>query len=125
MAASVHLLRQDGSLQRLAAAGRLELLPETETAVTDGIIGTVLNRLKAYDTFTGVDLEPETEPAYREKGLIMVCPMVAAQQIIGVLYLVLPEHLGRFYLYNRAPMTLAHHAAMAFYAAHLHEANTA
>jgi hypothetical protein len=31
----------------------------------------------------------------------------------------LPENLGRYYLYNRAPMTLAHHAAMAFYAAGL------
>jgi hypothetical protein len=49
----------------------------------------------------------------------MICPLVAGRQVLGALQVVLPENLGRYYLYNRAPMTLAHHAAMAFYAAGL------
>jgi hypothetical protein len=53
----------------------------------------------------------------------MVCPLVAGRQVLGALQVVLPENLGRYYLYNRAPMTLAHHAAMAFYAAGLDVSN--
>jgi len=49
----------------------------------------------------------------------MICPLVAGRKLLGLLHVVLPEDLGRFYLYNRVPMTLAHHAAMAFYAADL------
>ncbi len=39
--------------------------------------------------------------------------------MLGVLHAVLPDDLARYYLYNRVPMTLAHHAAMAFLAADL------
>lgn len=117
--ASVHLLNGDGSLHRVAAAGLEIVTPEVETAVGQSFIGRVTAHLLTHDNFIDTDLEPETQPTFDIKGVTMVCPLVAAQQVLGVLHLVLPENLGRYYLYNRAPMTLAHHAAMAFYAAAL------
>ena len=47
--------------------------------------------------------------------------MVAGRQFIGFLHVVIPNDVGRLYLYNRAPMTLAHHAATAFYALQIQE----
>lgn len=114
--ASVHLLNGGDSLKRIASLGLDELMPEEETAVGDTIIGRVVAELLTHTNFTDLDLEPETAPCFDYNGTIMVCPLVAAQQVLGVLHMVLPESLGRYYLYNRAPMILAHHAAMAFYA---------
>jgi hypothetical protein len=46
-------------------------------------------------------------------------PLVAGGGVLGALHVVLPDDLARYYLYNRVPMTMAHHAAVAFYAADL------
>jgi hypothetical protein len=45
--------------------------------------------------------------------------LVANQKVLGVLHIVLPENLARYYMYNRVPMTLSHHAATAIRAADL------
>jgi hypothetical protein len=66
-----------------------------------------------------VDLEPETELCTTVKGIALACPLVAGGGIMGALHVILPDELARYYLYNRVPMTLAHHAAIAFYAADL------
>jgi hypothetical protein len=38
---------------------------------------------------------------------------------MGLVHIVLPNNLAGDYLYTRVPMTLAHHAAVAFHAAEL------
>jgi hypothetical protein len=67
----------------------------------------------------GFDIEPETEICISVKGIALACPLVASRQVLGALHIVLPDNLARYYIYNRVPMTLAHHAAVALYAAHL------
>jgi hypothetical protein len=120
--ASVHLLAEDGqSLQRIAYSGLEQVTPAEHIAVGDGLAGRVVAGLLAQKNAAEMDLEPETEPCVAVRGITMICPLVASRQVIGALHVVLPENLGRYYLYNRAPMTLAHHAAMAFYAAGLED----
>jgi hypothetical protein len=116
--ASVHLLAEDNqSLERIAHSGLEQVTPAERISLEDGLLGQVVMDLLAQQDVAEIDLEPETELCLPVRGITMVCPLVAGRQVLGALQVVLPENLGRYYLYNRAPMTLAHHAAMAFYAA--------
>ena len=115
--ASVHLLDEGrGALLRLAEAGASNLSPPPELAVGDGFLGGVVGGLLAQADAAERDIEPETELTVNVQGMAMACPLVAGHRVLGVLHLVLPDTLARYYLYNRAPMSLAHHAAIAFYA---------
>ncbi|MCA9970342.1 MAG: ion transporter [Anaerolineales bacterium] len=115
--ASVHLL--DGAqarLKQVAQMGMNAVGPPERLPVGEGLAGRIVADLLAVENVAEVDLEPVTEPCVPVNGVSMVCPLVAAQRVLGVLHVVMPEDLGRYYLYNRVPMTLAHHAAVAFLA---------
>lgn len=113
--ASVYLL--DGrTLQRVAHVGQDEAAPAAHLGLGEGLLGRAVAELLRVPDLSGVDLEPATELNVRLEGISLVCPLVAAGRVIGALHLVLPDSLARYYLYNRAPMTLAHHAAIALYA---------
>lgn len=115
--ASVHLFSpQDERLYRLHAAGLDVVTPASEIVLDDPFLGRVSADLLQEDLRT-YDIEPISRPAPAVKGIAMACPLVAQNQLLGIFHVVLPGHLGRFYLYNRAPQTLAHHAALAFYVA--------
>jgi voltage-gated potassium channel len=119
--ASVHLLDPDTrQLLRLALEGptQEEAAPARCGLDTD-LIGRVAAGLLEVPDITQIDLEPVTEMCVTVKGTVMACPMVAGQKVIGVLRVILPEDMARYYLYNRVPMTLAHHAALAIHAADL------
>ncbi len=113
--ASVHQL-EDGVLRRLALAGREELAPKEIVTFGEGLLGRAIANLLRLPDLYAVDLEPATELNIKAGGVSVVCPLVAAGQLLGAVCLVLPDSLARYYLYNRAPMTLAHHAAIAIYA---------
>jgi len=117
--ASVHLLNTDQTeLVRFAMEGNETVAPDEQIYLDEaGLIGRVMSDLLAQPDIGMIDLEPETTPCVQVNGVAMVCPLVAAKRPLGVLHVVLPEELGQLYLYNRVPMTLAHHAAMAFYMA--------
>ncbi len=120
--ASVHLLADDEqTLERIAYSGLELVTPAESISLQDELAGRVVAELLTQQDAAEFDLEPETELCLPVRGITMVCPLVAGRQVLGALQVVLPENLGRYYLYNRAPMTLAHHAAMAFYAAELVE----
>lgn len=115
--ASVHLL--DGAqarLKQVAQMGMNAVGPPERLPVGEGLAGRIVADLLAVENVAEVDLEPVTEPCVPVNGVSMVCPLVAARRVLGVLHVVMPEDLGRYYLYNRVPMTLAHHAAVAFLA---------
>jgi voltage-gated potassium channel len=113
--ASVHWLG-DQEVQRLALAGREEFAPAELVMVGDGLLGRAIANLLRLPDLSAVDLEPVTELNVRAGGISVVCPLVAAGQVLGAVHLILPDSLARYYLYNRAPMALAHHAAIALYA---------
>ncbi len=116
--ASVHLLDESRSrLVRVAQAGMEELAPPPVVELGEGLAGRVVAELLQEEDVTALDLEPETTLSAQAQGLAMVCPLVAGGRVLGALHVVLPDSLARYYLYNRAPMTLAHHAAMALHAA--------
>lgn len=118
--ASVHLLNNEqGRLTQIAQMGLTYVGPEERTKLGEGFAGRVVAELLAQNNVAEVDLEPVTEPCAAVNGISMICPLVAARRVMGVLHVVLPEDLGRYYLYNRVPMTLAHHTAVALYAAEL------
>lgn len=118
--ASVHLLTEDNQeLQRLAHRGLAQVAPPERSEVGVHLAGRVVARLLRQTDIASIDLEPETELCMAVKGVALVCPLVASQRVLGVLHIVLPDNLARYYLYNRVPMTLAHHAAVAFHAANL------
>lgn len=119
MQASVHLLTADGDLERVTQHGLDAAAPPPVSKPGVGFIGRIVGQMLEHPDIANTDLEPETEPRVAVDGLAMVCPLVAGRRVLGVLHVVMPEDLGRFYLYNRVPMTLAHQAAMAFYAADL------
>lgn len=122
MQASVHLLSRDHQdLARLAHKGLDQVAPPIWAKVGTSLVGGVVARLLQQPDIASIDLEPETELCVTVKGIAMACPMVAGQRVLGVLHIVVPDSLARYYLYNRVPMTLAHHAAMAFYAIDLAE----
>lgn len=101
-------LRSYGSLGDQRAS-----LPPT-IALGQGLAGRTTALLLEEDNPASLDIEPVTEPCFEVAGVRMICPMVANRRVVGLLHVVLPEEYGRFYLYNRAPQTLAHHAASAF-----------
>jgi hypothetical protein len=110
-------------LKRLVQRGRDDVAPPADLSLDDGFPGRVIAALLTHSNLTQVDLEPETELNFNMQGINMACPLVAGGRVLGLLHIVLPDTLGRVYLYNRAPMTLAHHAAMAFYAADMAASN--
>lgn len=115
--ASVHLLDESRSqLVRVALAGMEAVSPPPTVALGEGLTGRVVAELLQEEDVAALDLEPETTLSAQAQGLAMVCPLVAGGRVLGALHVVLPDSLARYYLYNRAPMTLAHHAAMALYA---------
>lgn len=116
--ASVHLLEGD-RLERIVHDGLDSVAPAGLIQVGEGFPGRVIATLLNYPDITEIDLEPETTLSLAVQGIEMACPLVAGGRVIGLLHAVLPDTLARIYLYNRVPMTLAHHAAMAFYAADL------
>jgi voltage-gated potassium channel len=123
--ASVHLLSDDGgALLRLAQAGTDSLAPPERLLLGEGFAGQVAAELSVQD-MTQIDLEPQTNILMEVQGMAMVCPMAANRRFLGLVHIVLPNNLASDYLYTRVPMTLAHHGAMAFYAAQLEEAGTA
>lgn len=116
--ASVHLLDESRSrLVRVAQAGMEDVGPPPAVALGEGLTGRVVAELLQEEDVAALDLEPETTLIAEAQGLAMVCPLVAGGRVLGALHVVLPDSLARYYLYNRAPMTLAHHAAMALHAA--------
>lgn len=121
MQALVHLLDHDTQeLFRLALAGPIEEeAPPVRCGLDTDLIGRVAAGLLQVPDITQIDLEPVTEMCVTVKGTAMACPMVAGRKVIGVLHVILPEDMARYYLYNRVPMTLAHHAALAFHAVDL------
>lgn len=119
--ASVHLLDGEQQLLRCAAVGLEEVTPPERMPLSHDLAGRVTADLLRLTDVAATDLEPETELSVNYQGIIMVCPLVAGRRVLGVLHVVLPDSLARYYLYNRVPMTLAHHAAMAFYTAGLEE----
>ena len=111
--ASIHLLdRQQGELVRLINVGPEEMSPPERIPLDSGFLGQLARELDVPDV-ADRDLEPEVELYAPAAAMRMACPMVAQRRLIGFLHVVLPGETGRLYLYNRAPMTLAHHAAMA------------
>lgn len=118
--ASVHVLNEAQThLTQIAQTGVTHVGPQEVEKVGENFTGRVMAALLAQNNVAELDLEPVTEPCVAVNGISMACPLVAARQALGVLHVVLPEDLGRYYLYNRVPMTLAHHAAVALYAAGL------
>ncbi len=117
--ASVHRLDADHEgLIRLARAGLVGQTPPEWISLGDGFMGATAAGLLGRD-LAAVDLEPQTQISMDVQGVIMLCPLVAAQQFLGLLHIILPHNLADDYLYTRVPMTLAHHVAMAFHAADL------
>lgn len=113
--ASVHMI--DGSeIQMLAQSGLATVAPDETLTVGEGFLGEISASLQQED-LRHFDVEPFDRPIVRVGGVALACPLVAQGRLLGFLHVVLPEHIGRYYLYNRAPMTLAHHAAIALYAA--------
>ncbi|MGB1251329.1 MAG: potassium channel family protein [Candidatus Promineifilaceae bacterium] len=114
---SFHIYRPEQKyLQRIVSTGVRHLQPTERVALGVGFIGSVAAELLDQDLKT-IDIEPIDMPCIPVKGTSVACPLVAQGRFLGILHLILPSHLGRFYLYNRAPMTLAHHAAIAIHAA--------
>lgn len=122
--ASVHLYDGNATLNRTANRGLESIAPAATGAVGNAFVGHVSAELLAADLLT-LDIEPITTPCLPVRGTAMALPLVAFGRYIGVLHVVLPSHLGRYYLFNRAPMTLAHHAAIAIAACNGHSINTA
>ena len=108
------------SLTRIQSAGLALVQPQETIAVGQGFVGRVSAEILQQD-LDNYDVEPMDTPCIPVKGTSVACPLVAQGQFLGVMHLVLPSHLGRFYLYNRAPMTLTHHAAIALHAVQLEE----
>lgn len=118
--ASIHLLDLDKQeLLRIAQLGLVEVTPPEREKLGGNLTGRTVTRLLQEPNLAEVDLEPETELCIAVKGIALVCPLVANLQVLGVLHIVLPENLARYYMYNRVPMTLSHHAATAIHAVDL------
>jgi voltage-gated potassium channel len=119
--ASVHLLGDSGQvLSRIAQAGMEQIAPPERISLGDGFAGGVAAELQGQD-MTAIDLEPQTQLCLEVQGISMICPLAAGFRFLGLVHIVLPSNLASDYLYTRVPMTLAHHGAMAFYAASLAE----
>lgn len=115
-ALSATLYRLDaanGRLCQLHHAGNKKIAPPTSLARGQEFVGRIVDDLLCETHLGHLDIEPQTQPAFAFDGTIMVCPLVANLRVVGALHVILPPSKGRYYLYNRAPMTLAHHAALA------------
>lgn len=113
--ASVHLWRKDTAVVKTSyQAGEERITYPEQTPLDSSLLGRTLTALLEIENPAELDIEPITEPVFDLSALRMVCPMVANNEVVGALQVVLPEEHGRIYLYNRAPQTLAHHAAVAF-----------
>ncbi len=120
--ASVHLLdSKNQAMVRLAHRGLVQVAPPERDTLGAHLTGRMVAELLQNPDIDDIDLEPETELRVTVKGVAFACPLVAAQRVLGALHIVLPDSLARNYLYNRVPMTLAHQAALAFFAADLAE----
>ena len=108
---SIHLL--DGNALRIVTKHGLD---QATPSASDSTGVKFLDELAAHllqEDLGEFDVEPVTKPFPQVRGVRLALPLVARRQLIGFIHLVLPENLGRYYAYNRAPMTLAHHAALA------------
>jgi hypothetical protein len=122
MQASVHVLDRDNQeLLRMTQRGIEAVTPPEREKLGTTLTGRTVAKLLLEPSLAAFDIEPETEPRVSVKGVALACPLVASQQVLGALHIVLPANLARYYLYNRVPMTLAHHAAVALHAANLAE----
>jgi voltage-gated potassium channel len=118
--ASVHVLdNENQELLRITQRGLADVTPPERAGLGANLIGRIVARLLREPNLVDFDIEPEAEPCIGVKGIALACPLVANQKVLGVLHIVLPDHLARYYLYNRVPMTLAHQAAIALYAGRL------
>lgn len=116
MHASVHLFDKDANiLKTIFQEGNERVHYPDEINIDHSLLGRTLAALLEIDNPASLDIEPVTEAYYELSGIRMICPLVANRTVVGALQVILPEEHGRFYLYNRAPQTLAHHAAVAFY----------
>ena len=116
---SIYLLEQETTdeqpaLKLLHHVGQIGQPPATVIKLGEALIGRVTANLLTKPNLAKVDLEPETTFSQVIDSVEMVCPLVAGLRVQGALQLVLPDDTARYYLYNRVPMTLAHHAALAF-----------
>lgn len=84
-------------------------------SLDESLLGRAVLALTELENPAKLDIEPITEPMHDINGVRMICPLVAKNELIGALQVILPEEHGRFYLYNRAPQTMAHHAAVSLY----------
>ncbi len=112
--ASVHLI-QDEQIQMLEQTGLETIAPADVIQIGEGFLGKIATNLQQED-LRHLDVEPFDQPVVRVGGVALACPLVAQGKLLGFLHIVLPENIGRYYLYNRAPMTLSHHAAIALHA---------
>ena len=120
--ASVHLLDPDKQeLLRITRLGLAEVTPPEREKLGTNLTGRTVAKLLQEPKLAEIDIEPETELCIAIKGVALACPLVANLKVLGVLHIVLPENLARYYMYNRVPMTLSHHAATAIYASNLAE----
>lgn len=118
--ASVHLLDDSQeNLTRMAHAGMDEIAPPRHLALGSGLIGELAADLLDEPDLIALDLEPRNNLCVEVQGLAVACPLVAGRRLLGVLHIVMPEDIARFYLYNRVPMTLSHNAAMSILAVDL------
>ncbi|MBN1311470.1 MAG: ion transporter [Anaerolineae bacterium] len=118
--ASVHLLdNKQKKLIRMAYTGMDEITPPDNLAVGSGLIGELAAELLAESDLIALDIEPRNNLCVEVQGISMACPLVAGNRLLGVMHAVMPEDVARFYLYNRVPMTLAHHTAIAILAVDL------
>ncbi len=114
--ASVHIFDPEQQhLNRLALSGLAKIAPPERLALGEGFVGRIVAELNRADLAT-VDLEPSQELCLAVQGIAVICPMVAGGRLLGCLYFVLPSNLANDFLYTRAPMTLAHQAAIAYLA---------
>jgi hypothetical protein len=106
MQASVHLLDLDKQeLLRTTQMGLAEVTPPEREKLGANLTGRTVSKLLQEPSLADIDLEPETEPCVSVKGVALACPLVASLNVLGVLHIVLPENLARYYMYNRVPMT--------------------
>ncbi|MEM7333506.1 MAG: ion transporter [Chloroflexota bacterium] len=113
--ASVHLWNDDTAvLETTFQQGDGRIVYDQTMPLDNSVLGQTMAALVDLENPASLDIEPITESLYDLALLRMICPMVAHNQVVGAVQVILPEEHGRYYLYNRAPQTLAHHSALAF-----------
>ena len=113
--ASVHLWHSNTAvLETIYQKGDERIIYDNVFPLTNSVLSKTISTLVEIENPASIDIEPITEPLYEYSAVRMICPMIASNQVIGAVQVILPEAHGRYYLYNRAPQTLAHHSALAF-----------